>query len=189
MVNRVFHDGLEDDARHHHAFNLPFHTLEILDFVGKADVDDVQIGLHLTDFFREAACLPGVLDAVAEEVCKVLNKECGLLRAFHHRELRARVECIVEKMRVDLALQEDQLAFFEAVFHSKLGFLEAAFLRHAGFDLVDVLLQAVRHLVERVCQNADFVPRFDRDKVDVKIASANLLHLPGKLCQRFCNRA
>ena len=75
MVDRVFDDGLQDDARHHDPFDLTFHTLEILNLVGKAHVDDVQIRLHLTDLVGKAAGLACMLHAVAEEVREVFDKE------------------------------------------------------------------------------------------------------------------
>ncbi|MPN03885.1 hypothetical protein SDC9_151120 [bioreactor metagenome] len=72
----------------------------------------MQICLHLADLLGEGGRLPRMLDAVAEEVRKVFNKQAGFFRAFHHGKLRACVERVVEKMRVDLGLQKDQLALF-----------------------------------------------------------------------------
>ena len=115
MVERVLHQRLQRQLRQHAAAQLRLDMDLIAQDIPVAHLLDLQIAAHVDLLLAEGDDISALAQGTAEEIRKARDHLDGLFVLPGLHEPDDGIERVVEKMRVDLALQQGQLHRAELV--------------------------------------------------------------------------
>ncbi|MNC05287.1 hypothetical protein D3C75_527570 [compost metagenome] len=111
-----------------------------------------------------------IAGAIAQQLAQNRNHVSGFYIIVDFRSHADRLQCVVNEMRIDLALQRMQLRFLLLLLYP--------------VNILDQLADARKHTVELMTEQAYFIPAFHAE-VDIQITVLHLFHQLNHLCQRF----
>lgn len=152
VVERIFHQRLQGELRQHAAAQLRLDADLIAQNVPVARLLDLQIAAHMDFFFAQCDDVAPLTQGAAEEIGQARDHLDGLFVFSGLHEPDDGIERIVEKMGVDLALQQCQLHRAELV-------LLLPVKLHLLLQMLRHLLKAVAQRLQRLVLRHDRLPR------------------------------
>ncbi len=113
MLDGVFDDGLQDHAGHQAVERVLIDLFQEAQLVAEADDLDGQIVVDERDLFAERSEALGFSKQPAKDIRQFVNHAAGAV-GIDANERGNRVQCVEQKMRVDLIRQRGQARFGQA---------------------------------------------------------------------------
>ena len=175
MLDGIFYQRLKDHAWNADVFDVFIYFPDIYNISGKAHIQDVDIIIYRLDLLPEHRIFFHLAHIIPEKIRHFFQKNASPLCI---------IQGIEQKMRIDLRLKELQLCFLKVCLHHKLSFLHLRLSLHAFLELVDVLADALQHLVKTSRHDSNFIIHNNRKLRNIEISFCNLMCRIGKSGQR-----
>ena len=105
MVHCILHYRLKDHTRHTDILHRFIHVTAKMNIPCKPHIQNINIVVYCLQLLSQSSILLSLLYIIPEKVCHLFHKDSGFLRILHHGQLRACIQGIKKKMRIDLRLK------------------------------------------------------------------------------------
>ena len=166
VLQSVFYQGLQQQLDDLIVQHLGVNFIGRAKRVGKPLLLNVQIAADLGQFFRHLQLVDTVIERVAQHLRKIRDHFLNIIGAVFDRHPVDGIQCIVQKMRVDLRLQGAKLCFFFA---------------HLGaVDFFGQPFAHFQHIFKVAVQDGNLIVSFVDRHSHLEIPGADLFHNVGK---------
>ena len=184
MIDRVFHNRLQDHAGNTHIFHITFHLFGKMDISCKTHIQYVNIIVYCFQLFLQCSIFLTLLYIITEKICHLFHKNTGFFRILPHGELCSCIQGIKKKMRVDLGLEIFQLCFLQMCLHQKFPFHHLLLFFHTCLCPCDVKAEILHHGIKSPCHHPQFIFGIGWRHLHIKVSLTYQLCGFRHVCQR-----